>query len=258
MVSGCALAVPCDIYTIPTSGGVATLLPGAGGAGFNYYPAYSPDGRWLAFTRNTTGSSTRADPQAEIYLVPAQGGQPQRLAANDLSGGQPLTGVSNSWPTWSPKGDQLAFNTKRNSGQFDIYLTTIDPHGISGPARPLVGAARLDRFEHLPQWGKPPRVNLLSRLLGLLPWLIPLLLLWLARHRLCLPRQYPQTLALTGEVKPDSGYVGERVFNVMLTLSGDNKTCDEVRIRKPIDVLLVLDVSGSMNEAARAGLIDNA
>ena len=253
-VRGYTLAVPCDIYTVPAGGGTATLLPGAGGSGFNYYPAYSPDGRWLAFTRHTTGGSTRADPQAEIYIVPAQGGQAQRLAANDLPGGQSLVGASNSWPTWSLDGRFLAFNTKRSGGQFDIFVTQIDPEGNSGPARPLPGASRFDRFEHLPKWGRPPRVNLLARLFRLLPWLLPLLLLWLLRRWLCRWRKYPHTVSLAREVTPDSGYVNEQVFNVRLTLTGDNSTCDEIRMRKPVDVLLVLDVSGSMSESARPGL----
>lgn len=253
-VRGYALAVPSDIYTVPATGGVATLLPGAGNGGFNYYPAYSPDGRWLAFTRHTTGSSTRADPQAEIYIVPTQGGEARRLAANDLSSGQPLTGVSNSWPTWSPDGRFLAFNTKRNGGQFDIYIAPIDPDGNSGAARPLSGAARPDRFEHLPQWGRPPRVNLLARLLGWLPWLLGLPLLWLLQGWACRARQYSHTVTLTGEVDPISGNVNEQVFRVRLTLTGNNSDCEPIRTHKPADVLLVLDVSSSMNEGARVGL----
>ena len=253
-VRGYALAVPCDIYTVPSAGGTATLLPGAGGSGFNYYPAYSPDGNWLAFTRHTTGSSTRADPQAEIYLVPAQGGQAQRLAANDLRGGQQLLGASNSWPTWSRDGRYLAFNTKRNGGQFDIYTTTIDPLGKSGPAEPLPDAARVDRFEHLPRWGRPPRVNLLDRLLRLLPWLLGLLLLWLLKRILCRPKPYRHTVWLDRKVTPDRGLVNKQVFNVTLKLIGDSTECDEVRLRKPVDVVLALDISGSMSGPARQGL----
>lgn len=253
-VRGYALAVPSDIYTVPASGGVATLLPGAGNGGFNYYPAYSPDGRWLAFTRHTTGSSTRADPQAEIFIVPAQGGEARRLAANDLSSGLPLAGASNSWPTWSPDSRFLAFNTKRNGDQFDIYITPIDPDGNSGAARPLSGAARVDRFEHLPQWGRPPQVNLFSRLLGWLPWLLGLPLLWLLKRWACRLRKYCHTVNLTGEVGPPSGIVNEQVFHVRLTLSGDNSDCEPIRTHKPSDVLLVLDVSSSMDSGARAGL----
>lgn len=253
-VRGYALAVPSDIFTVPATGGTATLLPGAGNGGFNYYPAYSPDGRWLAFTRHTTGSSTRADPQAEVYLVPAQGGQALRLAANDLAGGQTLIGASNSWPTWSPDGRSLAFNTKRNGGQFDIYVTQIDPDGNASPARPLSGAARPDRFEHLPQWGRPPQVNLLARLFGVLPWLLGLPLLWLLRRWACRDRFLPPTVRLAREVSPSTGLENEQVFHIRLTLTGDNSGCDEVRIRKPVDVVLAIDVSGSMDSEARAGL----
>ena len=243
---GYALAVPTDIYTVPSQGGVATMLPGASGGGFNYYPAYSPDGQWLAFTRHTTGSSTRADPQAEIYLVPAQGGEAIRLQANDLAGGQHLAGVSNSWPTWSPDGRELAFNTKRNAGQFDIYITRIDPSGNSGPARPLEGAARLDRFEHLPQWGRPPRPNVLRSLLYLLPWLLGIPLLWFLKRWLCREKTYTHTLSLKREVNPQGGPKELETFRVRLTLEGIKAECERVRVRHPVDVLLVIDVSPSM------------
>jgi len=246
-VRGYKLAVPSDIYTVPASGGLATMLPGAGGVGFNYYPAYSPDGRWLAFTRHTTGESTYGDPQAEIYLVPAQGGAPIRLQANDLPGGQTLAGVSNSWPTWSPDGRWLAFNTKRNAGQFDIYITQIDPSGNSGPARPLTGAARLDRFEHLPQWGRPPRPDLLSNLLRVLPWLLGVPLLWLLKRWLCRPKVYSHTIALKREVSPLVGPKDQGAFNVRLTLEPKAEDCERQRIRHAVDVILVLDVSPSMD-----------
>ena len=244
-VRGYALAVPCKIHTIPASGGVATPLHGADSDGFNYYPAYSPDGRWLAFTRHNSGGSTRADPAAEIFVVPATGGVATRIAANDLASGQALSGAANSWPTWSPDGRQLAFNSTRNGGQFDVFVTEIESNGDSGPAMPLIGVSRQDVFEHLPQWGRPPRPNFLAGILALWPWLIPLVLLGLLAKYLCQPRQYPHTLALARKVTPKSGRVG-KVFNVSLTLSGDRVDCAEVRVRKPLDVVMVLDISSSM------------
>lgn len=251
---GYALAVPCDIYTVPSGGGVATLLPGAGGSGFNYYPAYSPDGRWLAFTYHAEGSTTRADPTAEIYLIPAQGGEANRLAANDFPSGQELKNVSNSWPSWSPDGRFLAFNSKRNGNQFDIFITTIDPDGNSGPAKPLAEASQPDAFEHLPQWGYPPQINWLTRLLALLPWLILLPVLYLLARLLCQNKALPDTISLARQASPDSGIRDRQTFTVDLTLYGDPRFCDEVHIRNPLDVILTLDVSGSMSEPAHPGL----
>ena len=171
---------PCDIYTVPASGGAATPLAGASGDGFNYYPAYSPDGKWLAFTRHLSGATTYAAPEAEIFLVPAAGGERIRLAANDAPNGAPLQNVSNSWPTWSLTGEWLAFNSKRNDPAYDLFITQVDANGVSGPAIRLASAAQKDVFEHLPYWGEPPQEDPLLALLGLWPWLIPLALILLA------------------------------------------------------------------------------
>ena len=186
--TGWRLDAPCDIYTIPEAGGTAEPFLGASSDGFNYYPVYSPDGRWLAFTRHTTGSTTYSDPAAEIYLVSAQGGEAVRIAANDASNGQAGQNFSNSWPTWSLDGNKLAFNSKRNDQDFDVFITDIQPDGQSGPAWPLAAAATSGIFEHLPFWGAPPPVNVWDWLLGLWPWLIPVLLIllaWLLCRLLC-------------------------------------------------------------------------
>lgn len=183
---------PSDIYVVPATGDEARPLSGASGGGFNYYPAFSPDGKWLAFTRHTTGQSSYADEAAEIYLVPATGGEARRLRANDAANGTPLQNVSNSWPTWSRDGRLLAFNSKRNDPAFDIFVTEIDAQGNSAPAQPLAGAAQPGVFEHTPFWGEPIQpLPLGRRLLNLWPWLLPLFLLLLLRWLLCRSRRIP-------------------------------------------------------------------
>ncbi len=175
-----------EIYVVPAAGGVAAPVPGASGDGFSYYPAYSPDGRWLAFTHHTTGDTSYAAPEAEIYLVPAAGGDPLRLAANDGPNGAPLTNVSNSWPTWSLDGTQLAFNSKRNDPSYDLFMTPIDANGASGAAEPVPGASEPGVFEHLPFWGLRPEADPLAAILGLWPilllYLLLALLIWLCRR----------------------------------------------------------------------------
>jgi len=191
-IGGADVEGPCDIYVVPAAGGQPQPLPGASDEGFNYYPAYSPDGRWLAFTHHTTGHHTYSDEAAEIYLVPAAGGDARRLAANDAPDGTSLQNVSNSWPTWSRDGRWLAFNSKRYDPVFDVFITAIDESGNSGPAIPLPGAANPDVFEHTPFWGEPLQpLPLWQRLLNLWPWLLPLLLLLLLRWLLCREKAVP-------------------------------------------------------------------
>jgi len=173
--AGVNITSPVDIYTIPETGGTAEPLDGASGSGFNYYPAYSPDGRWLAFTRHND-VQTYGDEQAEIWLVPASGGTAKRLAANDAPDGSPITNAGNSWPSWSRDSTQLAFNSRRSDPKFDIYFTAIDSNGNAGPAQVLGSAAQRNVFEHTPFWGLPPnRIDVLAQMLALWPFLLPLI-----------------------------------------------------------------------------------
>lgn len=171
--------VPADIYTIPASGGAPLPLPGASGDGFNYYPAYSPDGKWLAFTRHVDGQHTYADNAADIYLVPANGGERILLRANTEE-------WADSWPSWSPDSRWLGFSSDRLDGQFDIYLTRIGPNGQSVEACLLPGAASSTDEEFHPVWFSPLTKPWWQRILDLWPWLIPLpvlivLALWACR-----------------------------------------------------------------------------
>lgn len=203
---GLNVVAPSDIYVVPATGGEARPLQGASGDGFNYYPAFSPDGKWLAFTRHTTGHTSYGAEEAEIYIVPAGGGAAKRLRANDAEDGSPLRNVSNSWPTWSRDGHLLAFNSKRNDPAFDIFVTEIDENGNSGPARPLAGASQPGIFEHTPFWGEPIQpLPLGKRLLNLWPWLLPLLPLLLLRWLLCRQKAAARALPLPplgGSPKP--------------------------------------------------------
>lgn len=186
------LEAPSDVYVVAATGGTATTLAGASGAGFNYYPVYSPDGKWLAFTHHDSGTHTYAAPEAEIWIVPASGGTATRLAANDGPNGERLQAVSNSWATWSRDSRLLAFSSKRKDSNYDIYIAEVHADGSSGAALPLQNAAEQGVFEHLPTWGPPPEPEPLGmRLLALWPWLLPLPLLLLICWFLCRKRIRP-------------------------------------------------------------------
>lgn len=193
-LDGIIINQPTDIYTVPAQGGEAQPLLGASSDGFNYYPAYSPDGKWLAFTHHNN-VSTYADPMAEVFIVDADGGSPIRLLANDGPAGAALTGVSNSWPSWSLDGQWLAFNSKRQDESFDIFVTQIGENGQSGEALSLAGASKSGIFEHLPSWGEaPPLAPLWARLLALWPWLLLPLLIALLRWLICRPKIVKESL----------------------------------------------------------------
>ncbi len=111
-------------HTTNTFGAVTTLVPNASGAS-NYYPSWSPDGQWIAFTR-TTGNSY-ADPSAEVWVVKADGSLPPiQLALADTATGS----LENSWARWAPFPQSFGSN---DEPLFYLTFSSIRPFGV----RPL-------------------------------------------------------------------------------------------------------------------------
>jgi tricorn protease len=59
-----------DLFTVAGAGGVARRLTSH--EGYEMFPRFSPDGKWIAFTGQYDGNT-------EVYLMPAEGGVPKRL-----------------------------------------------------------------------------------------------------------------------------------------------------------------------------------
>jgi hypothetical protein len=122
----------CDIYTVPFNGGKGgSAAPVAGASdptAAEYYPDFSSDDKFIAFNRlPATSGNIYYRAEAELYIVPASGGEPTRLAANDPASCTSLAGnaVRNSWAKWSPvvrdaKGSRYYFLTFSSSR----YTTT--------------------------------------------------------------------------------------------------------------------------------------
>ena len=118
-----------DIYVVPyndRAGGTATPLPGASDLAFReFYPVYSPNDALLAFNRTDQPVNSYNQPSAEVFVLPADGGQPLRLAANDPPACTGLTspGITNSWARWAPQATDdggkryywLVFSSKRRA-----------------------------------------------------------------------------------------------------------------------------------------------
>ena len=73
------------------------------------YPAWSPDGQWIAFWSNRDGGNA-------VYLMEADGANPKRLA----------NGTS---PEWSPDSQQIAF-VSRQEGIGGIFIMNRDGENI--------------------------------------------------------------------------------------------------------------------------------
>jgi hypothetical protein len=122
-----------DLRIVPyngTAGGnTSTLLGGAHDANRNeYFPSFSPDDKYIAFTSAPSGplNYTPNNAPAEVFVVNADSSSttPVRLAANDppTCSGVTSPGITNSWPKWAPDATTvgtrtfywLTFSSKRN------------------------------------------------------------------------------------------------------------------------------------------------
>jgi dipeptidyl aminopeptidase/acylaminoacyl peptidase len=97
-----------SIWIVPSEGGEAKRFT-AGPANANS-PAWSPDGRWLAFVSEREGEATgksekeqkqQGKGKPQIWLIPTDGGEARQLTFMQH-------GASN--PVWSPDGKQLLFS----------------------------------------------------------------------------------------------------------------------------------------------------
>jgi len=188
--NGFSATQPTSLYSVPFNGGkggTATVLTGAADAGaFQYYPAFSVDGQWIAYNRvdaaappcgssgsgggpSTGGAGTYDNCNAELWMIPAAGGKALRLD-NANQSTDPLT---NSWPTFGNvvgKYYWMAFSSRRNYGFLhagaspspQIYVVAIDPQkllaGEDGSFAALwLPGQDMESGCHIARWSSTPR-----------------------------------------------------------------------------------------------------
>ena len=81
---------------------------------WNFAPAWSPDGRWLAFNSYRDGDS-------EIFLMRPDGNRLRQLTHNDVDDIEPI---------WSPDGSRIAFTSTRSSHDgFSQWVSVVRADG---------------------------------------------------------------------------------------------------------------------------------
>jgi mono/diheme cytochrome c family protein len=121
-------------------GGSATGIAGASDPAYEqYYPVFSADDQFVAFNRIAAGTpptlagynKNYSNNQAEVFVVPARGGQPVRLLANvpPACTGLGSPGITNSWPKWSPEVNSV----KGTSYYFLVFSSMRDPMAPTAP-----------------------------------------------------------------------------------------------------------------------------
>jgi len=135
-----------DLYRVPFNGGKggkAEPIEGASNNGMsNYFPKFSPDGKWIVFCK--AKSFMLLQPDSELYIIPAEGGAARRLRCN--------THRMNSWHSFSPNGRWLVFSSKAYSPYTQLFLTHIDEAGRSTPPVVLANFTEPNRAANIPEF----------------------------------------------------------------------------------------------------------
>ena len=143
-----------DLYRIPFNdgkGGRAEPLAGASGDGMsNYFPKYSPDGKWIVFCKAKSFMLLQRD--SRLHIIPAEGGASRLLNCN--------MDRMNSWHSWSPNSKWLIFTSKANSAYTQLFLTHIDENGGSSPPIVLSQFTSPDRAANIPEFVNMKTVSL--------------------------------------------------------------------------------------------------
>lgn len=96
-----------DVWVAPSEGGRATALTSH--VESDAYPAFSPDGQWIAFASKRNGGW-------DIFVAPADGGPAQQItwhAGPEFPGG------------WSPDGRQIVFAARREAPNYALYAVDL-------------------------------------------------------------------------------------------------------------------------------------
>lgn len=119
-----------DLYRAPLSGGEAQRLTSH--VGYEIFPHYSPDGKSIAFTGQYDGNT-------EVYLIPSDGGEPQRLTYTSTNSRDDLgdrMGPNNIVMTWSRDGKEIVYRNRIGDG-FEGKLWRIGKERGMSEALPL-------------------------------------------------------------------------------------------------------------------------
>ena len=110
-----------DLWRAPSTGGEARRLTSHGGQ--ELYPKISPDGNWIAFSAEYTGSR-------QVYVMPSQGGAPRQLTYYTDVGPMPPRGGTDAWVLgWSPDGKILVRLNRTPWGERMGRYFLVDPAG---------------------------------------------------------------------------------------------------------------------------------
>ena len=123
-----------DLWIVSDQGGPAQRLTTHPGT--EYFPCFSPDGKWIAFTGEYDGNR-------DVFVIPAEGGEPRRLtwhpAADEVVG-------------WTPDGKKVLFRSRRLDPHRSSELFSVPAAGGDPEQLPLGWAVRIDMDPATGMW----------------------------------------------------------------------------------------------------------
>ena len=94
-----------DIWSVPAQGGTARRLTSH--PGLELSPKISPDGKWIAFSGEYSGTR-------QVYVIPSEGGSPRQLTYyNSVGLMPPRGGYDNQVLDWTPDSKKILFRGNR-------------------------------------------------------------------------------------------------------------------------------------------------
>ncbi|MBY8823172.1 S9 family peptidase [Sphingomonas colocasiae] len=133
-----------QLFIIDLKTGTARQL--TSGARDHWHPAWSPDGRLIAYVGKDQDDADRTL-NTEVFVVPPEGGEPRRISVSAGADSDPDWG---SGPAWSPDSRRLVW-LEGGEDKWIYYA----PHQLA-VADVATGAitrpARIDRWFYQPRW----------------------------------------------------------------------------------------------------------
>jgi len=135
-----------DLYTVDFNdgkGGISTPVEGASNNGkSNYFPKFSPDGKWIVFCQ--ANNFMLLQPDSRLYIMPSNGGKPRLMNCNMEE--------MNSWHSWSPNSRWIVFSSKNRGLYTQLYLTHIDENGMDSPPILLENLCFEEKAANIPEF----------------------------------------------------------------------------------------------------------
>jgi hypothetical protein len=136
-----------DLYRIPFNGGKGgspEQIEGASHNGrSNYFPKFTPDGKWIVYTQSD--SFMIIQPDAELHIISANGGQDRKMNCN-------TDGKMASWHSIAPGARWMVFSSKANGPWTQLWLTHIDASGNDTPPVLLENFVAKERAANIPEF----------------------------------------------------------------------------------------------------------